>query len=160
MIEELKAIIQQQDESVLPDTGDGSHFPDGGPWAMCWAWANDLQKRLGGRVKQYGFSEEENECSEIAQLAGGHDFAVVDGRFIVDGWAAKVEQVHDTGVLDLEEPEHFTEITRLFGDPRCWKDADATGEWLAGVDQDDESDLRNQLSRRFEAARASQALAI
>jgi hypothetical protein len=34
----------------------------------------------------YGFLSEENPTSAIARAAGGHDFAVIDDRFIVDPW--------------------------------------------------------------------------
>ncbi len=159
MIEELKSIIREQDASVL-EGDEGAQFPGGGPWFLCWAWANDLHKRLGSRVKQYGFDDEGNPTSEIARLAGGHDFAVVDGRYIVDGWAANVECVHKTGVLDLEDPDHFADVARLFGDPRRWKDADFTIECLAYVDEENEADLRNQLADRLEAAKAAIAPAI
>lgn len=156
MIEELKAIIEQQEASVIPVEDGPATFPSGTPWALCWAWADDLQRRLGSdRVKKYGFSDEDNEASEIARLCGGHDFAVVDHRYIVDGWAANVELVHKTGVLDLEDPDHFDDITRLFGDPRCWKDGDAESEYPSFSAEDDNNDLRNQLASRLEAAKAT-----
>jgi hypothetical protein len=145
MIEELKAIIQAQDDSV-PFSNDGpATFPDGSNWAFCSNWAQDLHKRLGKRVVQYGFSDEDNETSEIAQDAGGHDFAVVDGRYIVDGWLVKVEQLHETGVFDLEDETQFADITRLYGDPRCWKD----GSLIDELDEENSADLRNQLAERF-----------
>lgn len=145
MIDELKALIQAQDDSV-PFSSDGpATFPDGGDWAICSYWAQDLHKRLGARVVQYGFDDEENATSEIAQLAGGHDFAVVDGRYIVDGWLVKVEQMHKTGVFDLEDESQFADITRFYGDPRCWKD----GSTFDFLDEDDEDDFRNQLATRL-----------
>jgi hypothetical protein len=158
MIEEFKAIITKQEASVLPDEGDGSQFPDGsGPWAMCWAWVHDLEKRLGSeRVKKFGFSEEDNPTSEIAELSGGHDFAIVDGRYLVDGWAQHVEQVHATGVFDLEDDAELADISRLYGDPRLWEDAHFEGEWeraaFARPDPKDQDDFRNKLADRIEAA--------
>jgi hypothetical protein len=145
MIDELKALIQSQDDSV-PFNPDGpAEFPDGSYWVICSNWAQDLHKRLGRRVVQYGFDDEENPTSEIAQLAGGHDFAVVDGRHIVDGWLAKVEQLHETGIFDLEDETQFADIIRFYGDPRCWKDSSTS----AFLDETDENDLRNQVATRL-----------
>jgi hypothetical protein len=153
MIEEFKATIDAQEASVLPDEGDGAQFPNGGPWAMCWAWAQDLRARLGtDRVKQYGFSDEENESSEIAELCGGHDFAIVDGRYLVDGWAQHVEQVHETGVFDLEDDSQLADISRLYGSPLAWKDASFEIECLGLPDEDDQNDFRNKLAERIETA--------
>lgn len=150
MIEEFKAIITEQEASVLPGDEEGAKFPNGSPWALCWAWAEDLKARLGtDRVKQYGFSDDENRTSEIADLCGGHDFAVVDGRYLIDGWAKHVEQVHETGVFDLEDDAQLDDISRLYGDPRFWKDA-TKDEWSALPDEEDEADFRNILAKRIE----------
>lgn len=158
MIDELKGIIKLQDASIIPGNGEdeGAKFPNGDPWAFCWSWANDLQQRLGGeRVRRFGFDGDENETSEIGQLAGGHDFAIVDGRYIVDGWAANVEYLHKTGVLDLEDESEFADIERLFGDPRTWQDADAK---FGEIDEEDEEDLRNQIAARIERAKCQPAI--
>jgi hypothetical protein len=154
MIDEFKTLIEAQHDSV-PFSNDGpATFPNGSCWAICSSWAEDLHIRLKSRVVQYGFDDEENETSEIAQLAGGHDFAIVDGRYIVDGWLVKVEQMHDTGVFDLEDEAQFADITRLYGDPRHWKN----GSPFDFLDEDDEDDFRNQLAVRFSGATNSPSI--
>jgi hypothetical protein len=112
------------DEATYGETpsgeNEGSLLGNGRPWAICTSWALHVEESLPGRVKVYGFFDSENPTSEIAQLAGGHDFAVVDDRYIVDGWVKNVEAISKKAVFDLHDPADAEETARLYGDRNLW----------------------------------------
>ncbi len=53
---------------------------------------------------------------------GGHDFAVVDDRFIVDPWIRLVEGMAELICFDLHDPGAAT-TADLFGDRSPWEEA-------------------------------------
>lgn len=112
-----------------------SHFPDGSDAVVCTNCAlRILQLAGGGEI--YGWEEGTNPTSIVAgpsmgaQLddGQGHDFAVVDGRYLVDAWAKNVEGSSDRAVFDLTDASDRAEVLRLFGDPRTWVKGNVTGE--------------------------------
>lgn len=113
-------------EIVLPDELDPTveqtqTFPDGSTVMICTNYAiqvfRELECRLGGVMdcKLFGFSEENNPSSAIAQGYGGHDFALVDHRYIVDGWLKNVDETSEVAVFDLLDPIDKVEVARLYG---------------------------------------------
>jgi hypothetical protein len=111
----------EENFAVHSPAGDAAaHFPDGAYWARCYGWAGYVRRIEGHRAKLYGFSVDENPRSWIAAECGGHDFAVVDDRYIVDGWALNVELCCDRAVLDLRDADDAVTIWRLYGDPGHW----------------------------------------
>ncbi len=81
-----------------------------------------MRTRLGeDRVSLFGFWAEDNPVSHISKLASGHDFAIVDGRYLVDGWVVHVEAIHDSGVIDLEDAANNEMISYLYGNPLSWE---------------------------------------
>ena len=56
----------------------------------------------------------------MERLAEGHDFAVIDDRFIVDTWLFNWECQIDTPVLDMHDPAHQEIISKWYGDPAKW----------------------------------------
>jgi hypothetical protein len=144
MIEELKAIIQQQEDSGenAPEDGwygdetdeekenyDGDmihQFPNGDHSVICTTWADDIRERLGEqRVALFGYDGTENPDTPISKIADGHDFAIVDGRYIVDGWVKYVEvKLEAQGVYDIENDDDLSEIMRLYGEPATWEARD------------------------------------
>jgi hypothetical protein len=99
---------------------DGIHFPDGTWRFMCSNWARYTRRLEGKTARIYGFQGEENPLSLIAVQCGGHDFAVVAGRFIVDGWAICVSGYSRSAVFDLLDPMDKKAIRELYGDPAYW----------------------------------------
>jgi hypothetical protein len=99
---------------------DGIHFPDGTWRFMCSNWARYTRRLEGKAAKLYGYLDEQNPLSLIAVECGGHDFAVVAGRFIVDGWAVCVSGYSRSAVFDLLDPKDRKGIRELYGDPACW----------------------------------------
>lgn len=100
----------------------GSEFRDNGyGGTQCTGYACAILHKLGSeRVKVYGFHAEENPTSSIAQDAGGHDFAVVDGKYIVDPWLPEFGQGKEGGVYDLTKDK--AKVAELYGDREKWKD--------------------------------------
>lgn len=139
------------DVTVDPDTGESSFkdLPYSG--TQCTGFAMKVLEKLGrARVKIKGFFGEENPSSEIGQDAGGHDFAVADGRYIVDGWLGEGfatpmgnNDLPARAVFDLEDPADKAEIDRLYGDQSKWK------EMTAGLIEGD-----SPLADKIEAANA------
>jgi hypothetical protein len=102
------------------DESEQNLFPDGSNSARCTHWAEQVRKVLGSdRVRIVGYDE--NPEAEAAS-GGDHDFALVDGRYIVDGWAKEWEMSADRAVHDLEDPADAAEIGRLYGDSSGWRD--------------------------------------
>lgn len=129
MIEALKAVLQEQEDSTrnVPENEDFlgdeiSVFPNGDQAVICTSWADDLEARLGqDRVTKFGFWTEDNPGTAIERLAYGHDFAIVDGRYIVDGWIVHVEGVHEVGIFDIEDDGHLEDILKFYGNPASWE---------------------------------------
>jgi len=89
---------------------------------QCTGYALAIKSKLGSdRVEVFGFMHEDNPGSEIARKAGGHDFAVVDSRFIVDPWIVDVEPFDTHGVFDLMCDGDRESVARLYGDREKWK---------------------------------------
>ena len=119
---ELAEVFGSEKNYGVRDHEDGpAVFPDGSTWAKCTNWARYVRRVLGERVAIYGFSEDDNPTSEIARICGGHDFAVVDNRYVVDGWAMNVERLSTRAVFDLSDPADAEEIRRLYGSRECWQ---------------------------------------
>ncbi len=113
--------------------GDRTVFKDTGFSAVeCTGYACAIRGKLGrDRVEVFGYEAENNPTSAISDIAGGHDFAVVDGRYIVDPWIVDVEAVSNRGVHDLADPADAAEIARIYGDHTTWRRAAFEGDKIA-----------------------------
>jgi hypothetical protein len=115
-------------------------FPDGHEWAFCTNWARYARRFHGRSVKLYGFLEEENEASHIAAMAFGHDFAVLNNRYLIDGWARQVSGYASRSVFDLENDRHLAEVIHLYGEPAHWMEY-FRNPWLeASADNESEEE--------------------
>ena len=98
--------MQAVDEFVLPGQLE----------AVCTDWARWLSGFLGGEV--VGYADLDNPGTLLGE-SGGHDFLLIQGRWIVDGWAY---EIYDLPVVhDLADPGQAEEIRRLYGDPKTWE---------------------------------------
>src|SRR6185369_5608665 len=100
----------------IEDEDYGHHFPDGDPVGLCWGGANQVVRDMGG--VRFGFPEREDV--ENQDTCGGHDFAVVDNRFIVDYWLEFVVG-EKRGVFDMQDPQDAAFIKHYYGDPANWE---------------------------------------
>lgn len=77
-----------------------------------------------GEGDVYGFAVESNPVGnkELQEWVGGHDFAVIAGRYIVDPWLGVYGGGIDPGrIFDLHDQNDQAVIRHHFGDPRCWE---------------------------------------
>ena len=110
----------------ITETSEGGEFGDGSSAVQCTGFACAIQKKLGpDRVKVMGFMTEDNPGTEIETVAEGHDFAVVDGRYIVDPWIAEVEGISDAIVFDLQDEGDQARISSIYGDQTTWEEVPA-----------------------------------
>lgn len=84
------------------------------PACLCWGSAQEVIAELGpSRAVLTGYHCPPRSASAMAAVADGHDLAIVDGRYLVDGWAAHVEQLTSRSVLDLLNPIDLAEAQRV-----------------------------------------------
>lgn len=98
----------QQFESTDPDIG-----------VICTDYANWARELLG-RGEVWGFYDDDNPGTATGELAGGHDFLLVDDRWIVDLWSKFVACISDRAVFDLQAESDALDILRLIGDRNKW----------------------------------------
>lgn len=124
-------------EGVIPEVdseGDGSVFPDGTRATQCTNWARYARRAHGTRAQIFGFFCADNPTAvAMARLADGHDFALLDDRFILDGWLCNVEGEISEPILDLEDPDHASLIIDYYGNRRNWS---RMSEIEAEIDQE------------------------
>ena len=96
-----------------------SELPNGGRAAVCTDCARFIRSKEPS-TKIVGYSHEDNP-SGASELAFGHDFAIVDDRYIVDPWVVGTAGESSRAVFDLENPLDANEIRRLYGDPGKWE---------------------------------------
>lgn len=118
---ELEAFYGTESNFAVEETeDDGARLPDGGRWAICTTWAGYVRRLEGDRAQLFGYSCDENPSAEISRLADGHDFAIVDFRWLVDPWSLLVEGLTSKAVLDLEDPDDLALAEKLNGPRRFW----------------------------------------
>jgi hypothetical protein len=108
---------------VLVDDEEEVFSRTGAPAAMCWGSAREVVEELGAdRAVSTGYFCAPGSTALMADHADGHDLALVDGRFLVDGWLA---HVIDAGpcVLDLSDPGDLAQASRLHEPFSSWTTA-------------------------------------
>lgn len=103
--------LEQHADAIYADT-----TPDDG-LGICTVGARAMAEMHGGKVK--GYFHEDNPTAAIGKDEGGHDFAVLHDRYIVDPWH-KHMYGHPNAVHDLKNPAHEAAIKHLYGDPATW----------------------------------------
>ena len=100
-----------------------SLLPNGQRAANCSDCARYIRSRERNTTI-YGFWSQENPRWAGSHLYDGHDFAVVDGRFIVDPWIVETERLSRRSVFDLKDPADRMEIRRIYGAECSWRVVD------------------------------------
>lgn len=111
--DEALGVVYDEEEGV-------SLLPNGQHAASCHECA-DYIRSLEPNTAIYGFWSRENTGWAGAILVDGHDFAVVDGRYIVDPWIVETERLSDRAVFDLKDPADQAEVRRIYGDRKAWR---------------------------------------
>lgn len=128
-----REVLQRQFENFpwpIVESDDGGIFTDSGRSACeCTAYAEHVRNVLGAeRVAVVGFFESENPDSEVARDCGGHDFALVDGRFVVDPWLRAVDGRSQAIAFDTALESDRETIARLYGRRETWKPLKGLGQ--------------------------------
>lgn len=87
---QLEALATDEAMGVTFGPGEESVFPDGSSAACCTDCARRIIELAGNGV-MYGWMEGTNPTTIVAHDQG-HDFVVVDDRYLVDAWAKLVER--------------------------------------------------------------------
>jgi hypothetical protein len=99
---------------------DIATLPNGFGMGNCGYCADYVIKALGEGYR-YGFHCEDNPVSEREiEGVGGHDFAVIQGRYIVDIWISLYVGATEQVVYDMRDKADEKAITHIFGDPNKW----------------------------------------
>jgi hypothetical protein len=116
------AALHQAMGDAMP--GGQSLFPDGSSAVCCTEYAVQIYRKLTGRVQIFGFANEDNPTSRVAREQihpGGHDFAVVDGQFLVDPWIRLVVNQSEQIVFDLAGARDAPIVADWYGPATCWR---------------------------------------
>jgi len=124
--EHCRQLFQVLEASCLVDEDECHIFPTGRAFFICTNWANLTRRYFGeGRTVVMGYLHENNETSAISAQYEGHDFAVLDGRYIIDGWLTGVGLERPgratPGLYDLQNEDDAAEIARLYGNQAVWE---------------------------------------
>lgn len=95
------------------------HLPDGTQTGTCTRTAELIAAKFGGRVM--GYYHDDNPTAKLGEREGGHDFALIGDRWLVDWWAKNVSGEADQEVFDLTDPSDAQKVAALYGDPAQWK---------------------------------------
>lgn len=104
--------------------GTQSFLADGGSGTCCTDYAAFIYKSLPGRVRIYGFANEDNPGCVIVQEEmhpGGHDFAVVDDRYLVDPWVRLVVGEDWPIVYDFQDVQDIETALHRYGPRANWQ---------------------------------------
>lgn len=99
-------------------------LPDGSSSVICTSYAQHIKTTLTSRnVEIVGFFCSENpDCAfSRMDLAEGHDFALVDGRYLVDPWLRLVCGYDNLPmVYDLLDPKEANDAAGMYGARARW----------------------------------------
>lgn len=121
-VAEFDAKFVDYDVEDIP--GLMSFLSDGGSAVCCTDYAAFIYKALPGRVQIFGFRNEDNPNCQIVkdQLhPQGHDFAMVDDRYLVDPWVRLVRGLSWPVVYDLHDSVDYIAVVHRYGPRTNWK---------------------------------------
>lgn len=119
----------------LPKIEVASVFPDGSPGTVCTSYARAVCTAMaeqGEAAVVVGFKNDDNpDCMAVAEgwHPGGHDFAIVARRFLVDPWACLIAEQRETDDIVLDLVINAEWAFRNYGDPRTWQSVDPAVPW-------------------------------
>ncbi|CAB3754099.1 hypothetical protein LMG29542_02248 [Paraburkholderia humisilvae] len=119
----------EESESMFARLGDKcpdmySVFPDETSAITCTNYAVQVARKLKGRTRIFGFANTDNPASRVAREEihpGGHDFAVVDDRYLVDPWIRLVACASQQMCFDLQDSKDAALALDIYGSRACWR---------------------------------------
>lgn len=119
----IRAVLAKLDSLEVWDEEEGCHYLDDPDFdsprlqtSICTTSALWLAKQLGGTVVGYHCDP---GSGKVGEHCSGHDFCLVNDRWIVDWWSSRLEQGVD--VLDLQDPQDQAQALKLYGDKSGWE---------------------------------------
>lgn len=104
-----------------------SVFPDGSSAVVCTNYAVQVKNILADQeVKVMGFWTKDNPDCDIARenKVDGHDFALVNNRFLVDPWFSLVESDSKKPIVyDLKNPSDRSLAEQVYGKSDHWEES-------------------------------------
>lgn len=114
-----------REEEFFNEQAEEWQFRDGSACAICTASANRIAQRFGGVV--LGYQSASNPAASIGLPAiDGHDFALIDDRWLVDYWAWHVAGIAAQPILNLSNAADRTAACVHYGPANVWELVDLT----------------------------------
>ena len=108
-----------REEEFYCEEAEEWQFRDGTACAICTCSARIVARRFRGLV--YGYQAHRNPTARIGlPTIDGHDFALIEQRWLVDYWAWRVEGLIATPIFDLKNRADHLDVHRLYGDAGRW----------------------------------------
>jgi hypothetical protein len=108
-----------RDQEQFNEEAEEWQFDDGSACGICTHSAIHVARAFAGVV--LGYLAENNPRAELGDAySQGHDFAIVEDRWLVDYWTWRTTGLLDHPVLDLGEAADLAVGTRLYGKSSYW----------------------------------------
>ncbi len=95
-------------------------FCGGGQCSMCTDSAQRIATRFKGMVVGY-YSRDNPRAAIGLPEVDGHDFALIDKRWLVDYWAWRVSGISPKPILDLSNAADRIAACVLYGPANVWE---------------------------------------
>lgn len=109
-----------REEEFFNKEAEEWQFRDGSACAICTASAKQIARRFSGLVLGY-----QSACNPTAQIGlpaiDGHDFALIDDRWLVDYWAWNAVGIAAQPILDLSIAADRTAAGFHYGSANVWE---------------------------------------
>lgn len=127
-----------------------SYLPGNLSYGICTHSAAYVLHTLG-KGEIWGSSEDDNP-GEAVKLVGGHDWAVIDRRYIVDPWLHTFTGESDQLVFDLKNPADKEAILHWYGPPSTWErmNCDALGYYMGRLGRTTDFPIKGKDGEPFE----------
>lgn len=116
-IEKITKAFQDEDNRLaeLPETEEM-----GNPFTICTNGARWLQEKFFPEAKVVGYQYDKNPSAEIGEWTLGHDFLLIENRYILDFWYKFIQGVEDCPVfIDIQTQPEL--VKRYYGDQTKWE---------------------------------------
>jgi len=89
----------------------------GSPFAICTLACQWISQSLSD-VKILGYWSDDNPTATVGVSEGGHDFVILNDRYLLDFWYKLTYEPEHPVYLDIHTDREL--ITQLYGEPKTW----------------------------------------
>ena len=132
-----------------------AYLPNGEQMGICTNNAHYIAETLSNdyTVRVFGFLSENNPVkNEEIMEVGGHDFAVVNDRYIVDPWLSVFAGESNQTVFDLKDPKDRKLAQHYYGDPGKWSIYQRDPNGMSGFLKPDDPQYPKSIASRISLA--------